>query len=153
MGLELLKTREQDINTLLKNKDRGDFVFTAKHTGTRLHRVGYPNPWIQSYFEESELSKKLTNSYHSFRATLITDLLISGVPIETVKKKIVGHRDIKATHIYHMLDLLQNITWIRFHKAGGYVPYFWVFLQLLHVIFLKIILSGRLCWLTARGRV
>lgn len=99
-GHLLIKTIEDHINILSQNKSQDDPIFTTQHS---IHEP------ISSYTFERELNNILTiassmlNKHirtHSFRATLITDLLKNKVPIHEVQQ-IMGHQSIGATLLYN----------------------------------------------------
>ena len=98
-GLELLNSFSKDLKILCKDKSVSDRLFTSKDNFSKpIARQTFDEELNKVLIEVSSLTGKHIRT-HSYRASLITDLLISKVPIDEVKE-IIGHSDIKSTLTY-----------------------------------------------------
>jgi site-specific recombinase XerD len=105
-GQKLLNQYKVIFNILCKNKCIGDPVFSsAKNPSTCISREVFDRELNSILTKASSLFGKHLRT-HSFRATLITDLLIS-TPIDVVKE-FIGHRDIKSTLTYKRSRLTED---------------------------------------------
>jgi site-specific recombinase XerD len=99
-GRALLQEIEHEVNLLLQKQPNSDGLAFAsrKDTTKPLNRFNFTKQCNDVLEKASEdLGKHLRS--HSFRASFVTDLLDSGVSIETTKD-IIGHRDIGTTVRY-----------------------------------------------------
>ena len=106
-GKTLLKQFIQDIEFLKKNSNfhLENFVFSAQtkfsvhnRDNLPLNRVNF-NRQINKVLDQASILLKKNFKTHSFRATFITQLLNSEIPIHKVKA-IMGHKRIEATAAY-----------------------------------------------------
>lgn len=97
-GRQLLKSSIDDISLLIHEKSGSDLVFTNLYDTKGLRREVLNREINEILIKASALMGKTLRS-HSFRASIITDLLDSEVPIDQVKE-VMGHKAIGTTLEY-----------------------------------------------------
>lgn len=97
-GKSILNQFHTSFLQLMTDKNRDDFLFTTqKNLFKPIDRASFDHEINKVLVKASEFYHKHIRS-HSFRASIITDFLIS-TPIDVVKE-IIGHKDIKTTLQY-----------------------------------------------------
>lgn len=98
LSSQFLQKFNKDIKIICENKKSQDPLFTnAVDLHHPISRVTFDNELNKILIKASDtLGKHLRT--HSFRATLITDLLVE-TPIDKVRD-LIGHKDIKSTLLY-----------------------------------------------------
>ena len=112
-GAAFLSNYKSDMQVLLKNREREDFIFTAipvkeSNKVISLGRESFDRDLNRVLIQASNLLGKHFRT-HSFRTSFITDLLATGVAIHDVKD-VIGHRDIKSTYSYNRSFVTQKET-------------------------------------------
>lgn len=117
-GRSMLNERNNDIAKLTENKTNEDPIFSGRRKEMDKWK---PLNRVVLNQELNEVLKKLSANLgkyirtHSFRASLISDLLKAGVPLRTVKI-IVGHRESKTTLAYDKEKPTSGTHYLR-HRA------------------------------------
>ena len=103
-GRKLLQTLQKEIGLITQDKTYNQPAFTTKENQTKnINHDVLERELNAILVRASEMLKKHIRT-HSFRATLVTDLLTQGVPIQDVKE-IVGHQRIESTLRYNRNSL------------------------------------------------
>jgi site-specific recombinase XerD len=124
-GLLLLNKYKESFHVLCKNKKVHNLVFTTeKRLDKPMNRASFDNE-LNVILQKCSLEFGKHLRTHSFRATMITDLLVS-TPIDQVKE-FIGHNDIKSTLTYKRSRLseecikkvLRNLDYTRVKNSNS----------------------------------
>lgn len=117
-GKKLLETIKEEILLITQFKSYADPAFTSKENPTKvINDDNHEQELNEILVRASDLLKKHLRT-HSFRASIVTQLLKQGVPIQDVKD-VIGHTRLESTLKYYRSSLhakdIDKIISKRYH--------------------------------------
>lgn len=123
LGRELIQQKYEDFSVLMNNKTNDDPLFTTQKVLNKpIHKTSLDKE-VNEFLKTASLEQGKHFRSHSFRATLISDLLESQ-PLQRVAR-LIGHNQIGTTALYdrekltkeQMVDVLHALDTSRISRG------------------------------------